>query len=304
MFNTRSFFLTFLSLFFQVISALGQSYPYAEAVNTRIGSQGKGANAQERYLEAGYTFPGAMYPFGMVQFTPTFFEPDRGFVINQMSGAGCEHMGNLPLLPLAGNLQQSPNDMRNYKSGFEIKNAYAGFFQAVNKDSIRTSLTVAKRSGIGKFEFPSGLATGTIIIGTGLNATSMKEAHVEITSKSGFEGYADGGSFCSSPVNYRIYFVAQFDIAAEENGTWMGNDIHKDNKVEDKPGTGVYFTFSTFRSRSVQYKVGISYVSLANARENLKADMPAWNFDQVKNNAVKAWNNQLGKIEVQGGIMH
>jgi predicted alpha-1,2-mannosidase len=300
--NTKQrLLIAFFCLYLQGIAAFGQVYPYAKAVNTRIGWQGKGANAQERYLEAGYTFPGAMYPFGMVQFTPTFFEPDKGFVINQMSGAGCEHMGNLPLLPMPGTLKQSPNDMKNYKPGFQIKDAYAGFFKAVDKNNISSSLTVAKRSAIGKFDFPSSLTAGTIIIGTGLNATTMHKAHVSITNKSGFEGYADGGSFCGSPVSYRIYFAAQFDNTAAAWGTWAGDSLHKNNLTEDKPGTGVYFTFNTLKSRSIKYKVGISYVSLANARQNLKADIPGWNFDQIKNNTVKAWNTQLSKIEVHGG---
>ncbi|MEO6498600.1 MAG: hypothetical protein ABIN95_06290, partial [Mucilaginibacter sp.] len=69
---------------------------YAEKVNTQIGNKGKGHGVNERYLEAGYTFPGALYPMGLVQFTPTFFEADRGFVVNQLSGAGCDHMGNFP----------------------------------------------------------------------------------------------------------------------------------------------------------------------------------------------------------------
>ena len=88
---------------------------YAEKVNTMIGTKGKGRSPQEMYLEAGFTFPGATYPFGMVQFTTTFFDEDKGFVVNQLSGAGCPHMGNFPTLPLNGDLSISPNDMKGYK---------------------------------------------------------------------------------------------------------------------------------------------------------------------------------------------
>ncbi|RZK92360.1 MAG: glycoside hydrolase family 92 protein [Pedobacter sp.] len=282
-------------------NAQAQNNSYATKVNTRIGMQGKGANANEAYLEAGYTFPGAMLPFGMVQFTPTFFHPNKGFVINQMSGAGCEHMGNLPLLPLAGDITTSPKDMLGFKPEFKVKNAYAGFYEAENKDGINSSLAVTTRTGIGKFDFPASNAKGSFIIGTGLNATTMKEASVKITSNKGFEGFADGGSFCGTAVSYRIYFVAEFDIDALEVGTWDGNQLKKNNKQETKSGTGVYFTFNTKGGKSIKYKVGISYVSLANAKQNLRAENPNWDFEKVKNDAVAAWNKQLSKIEVAGG---
>lgn len=298
----KKYSLLIASSFALLLTTNAQDANYAKLVNTHIGIEGKGANANEAYLEAGYTFPGAMLPFGMVQFTPTFFHPNKGFVINQMSGAGCEHMGNLPLLPLAGDINTSPKDMLGFKPGFKVKQAYAGFYEADNKDDIKSSLAVTTRTGSGKFDFPSNLHSGTIIIGTGLNATSMKEANVKITSNSSFEGFADGGSFCGTAVSYRIYFVAQFNTEASSVGTWDGNDLKKGNKVESKPGGGVYFTFNTKGGKSVKYKVGISYVSLANAKQNLKAENPDWDFEKIKNKAVAAWNKQLNKIEVKGGV--
>lgn len=276
------------------------SISYALKVNTLIGSQGKGANPEESYLEAGYTFPGAMYPFGMVQITPTFFNPNKGFVVNQLSGAGCEHMGNLPLLPLAGTLEKSPDDMLGYLPEFKVKNAYAGFYEAETKDAINSALTVTKRTGMMKFNFPDKMEKGTIIIGTGLNATKISETSVKITSASSFEGYADGGSFCGSAVSYKIYFTAQFNSESITKGTWKGKELHKGSLGADGAGTGIYFTFKN-NKKPILYKVGISYVSLENARENLKKENSNWDFGAIKNNAVREWDKQLSKIEVQGG---
>ena len=55
---------------------------FAGKVNTLIGNKGVG-------LTSGYLYPGATYPFGMVQFTPSYFSKRAGFVINQLSGGGC-----------------------------------------------------------------------------------------------------------------------------------------------------------------------------------------------------------------------
>ena len=78
----------------------------SEIVDTRIGTKGES-------LACGYSFIGATYPFGMVQFTPSFFSPQKGFVVTQLSGAGCSNMGNFPVVPMAGNLKDSPFDMNS-----------------------------------------------------------------------------------------------------------------------------------------------------------------------------------------------
>ena len=71
---------------------------YVHQVNTLIGTKGTG-------LTSGYLYPGATYPYGMVQFTPSYFSKRSGFVINQLSGGGCEHMGNFPTFPVKGKLK-------------------------------------------------------------------------------------------------------------------------------------------------------------------------------------------------------
>ncbi|RYY33904.1 MAG: glycoside hydrolase family 92 protein, partial [Sphingobacteriaceae bacterium] len=182
---------------------------YADKVNTLIGNEGKGHNVNERYLEAGYTFPGALYPMGLVQFTPTFFEADRGFVVNQLSGAGCDHMGNFPMLPLHGELKESPKGMTGYKPSYKVQKAVAGYYKASLFNDIQAALTVTKRTGMAQFTFPAGDKRATVVIGSGTNATKLSEAYIKITGPGMCEGYADGGSFCGieQPVNYRVYFV-------------------------------------------------------------------------------------------------
>src|SRR6185312_14717960 len=123
-------------------------------------NKGKGASKEEAYLEAGYTFPGATYPFGMVQFTPTFFHPTKGFVVNQMSGAGCEHMGNFPTMPLSGKLAASPYDMMQLDPGFTIEEAIAGSFKA-KAGGVDCQLSVTTRTGMAKYTFPAGDKQGT-----------------------------------------------------------------------------------------------------------------------------------------------
>ena len=274
---------------------------YAEQVNTTIGTKGKGHSVEEQYLEAGYTFPGATYPFGMVQFTSTFFDENKGFVINQLSGAGCHNMGNMPLLPMAGKLTKSPNDMMGYDPKININTAIAGYYKATLGDKASIELSVTPRTGIARIGFDKNEQYGTIIIGTGINSSVIKKAKAIIVGKNRLEGYADGGHFCGLGANYMLYFVAEFDQNASNVGTWLGNTINENTDTVSGANSGVYFTFQIKPGIPVHYKVGISYVSIENARENLKVENAAWNFDKIKNETQIAWNKYLGKIEVIGG---
>ncbi|RCH55183.1 glycoside hydrolase family 92 protein [Mucilaginibacter hurinus] len=276
---------------------------YADKVNTQIGNLGKGHGVHERYLEAGYTFPGALYPMGLVQFTPTFFEADRGFVVNQLSGAGCDHMGNFPTLPLKGELTQSPDGMTGFKPNYKVQKAVAGYYNTTLFDDIQARLTVTKRTGMAEYTYPAGEKRATIVIGSGTNGTVLSEANINITGAGACEGYADGGYFCGKeqPVNYRVYFVAKFDVTPVASGTWSGKNIQAGSKSAVGANTGAYFTFNVAENKIIRYKFAISYVSLANARLNLAAENKGWDFNTVKAQTQSAWNKYLGKIEVSGG---
>ena len=73
---------------------------YAKLVDPEIGSQGSG-------LGSWFNYVGAAFPFGMFRFPPSFFSPQKGFVVNQYGGAGCPHVENFPVLLVSGNLTHS-----------------------------------------------------------------------------------------------------------------------------------------------------------------------------------------------------
>jgi len=273
----------------------------AEKVNTTIGTKGKGFGVEERYLEAGFTFPGATCPFGMVQFTTTFFDENKGFVINQMSGAGCHNMGNLPVLPLIRELTVSPKDMMGYKPVIENKQTIAGYYHTVIDGRIDCHLTATPRTGMAMFQYSPGIKAGTIIVGTGINSSEMPDAMARITGKNTCEGYADGGHFCGIKANYRLFYVMEFQQEAMQSGTWKDDRLNKDSVKASGANSGVFFTFDVSNHKPVLYKVGISYVSIENARQNLIKENAGWNFTAVKNKTMAMWNDYLGRIDVKGG---
>jgi len=269
----------------------------AVLVDPRIGTEHR---PEGDGLACGYTYPGAAWPFGMVQFTPSFFAPEKGFVINQLSGAGCAHMGNFPVIPLAGIIDRSPGGMTGFQPYENILVSHAGYFAASMSDGVQTELTVSDRVGYARFEFPAEGTKGTVIIGSGVNTTKVSDAFVRITSDRSCEGYSEGGDFCGTTTPYRIYFAAEFDRPAEVLGTWEGRKLKKKCRKEAKgPKSGAWFTFDTSPTDHVQYRIAVSFVSVENAKSNLKAQSREFNFESTRNLAEASWNNALGKIRIQ-----
>jgi len=288
--NLKTYFLNFLLLISVNFSVSAQQL--SKVVDPQIGSQGNG-------LGCGYNFVGATYPFGMIQFTPSFFSPHKGFVINQLSGAGCPHMGNFPVLPISGLLKSSPSNMDSFKKYELINEAHAGFISLQMPDHTTARLTVNKRSGVANFKFDKSTKVGTVIIGSGSSSTDINAAMVTITSDSSCEGFAEGGDFCGSSTNYKLYFVAEFDRPSTSSGTWEKNVLSEGVNEASGKKSGAYFSFDTTTNSEVNYRISISYVSIENAKENLKASCIEGGFSAYQKNAETAWDSSLSKIVIE-----
>ena len=281
-------------IFYLLVLTIGQikAQEYSKLVDTKIGTKGDG-------LACGYNFIGATYPFGMVQFTPTFFSAHKGFVITQLNGAGCSNMGNFPILPIKGIIKTSPNDMNSFEKFKEIKTAQAGFLSLKMNENIDVELTTTKRSGVSRFSFNDS-EYGTLIIGSGINSSpsdKIKEAFVEVTSNNSLEGFTRGGDFCGTETDYKIYFAAEFDRPSQLNGTWKGKKIST-KKTSTGKNSGAYFTFKTDEINKINYRIAISFVSIENAKENLKNEERYNSFESYKKQALKVWDEHLSTIEI------
>jgi predicted alpha-1,2-mannosidase len=260
-------------------------------VDTRIGTKDNG-------LESGYTFLGATYPFGMIQFTPSFFSPHKGFVVTQLSGAGCPNMGNFPVVPFSGEVFESPSNMNGINNIDSLLVTKAGVFQARVNNNINVSLTASERAGFARFLFDEFTHKGSIAIGSGVNSTSVTEAHVQITSDRTCEGYAKGGNFCGTETDYKIYFAVEFDRPSLRQKLWRESDILDAKEVTGKD-SGVLFSFDTTKDKEVNYKISISYVSTENARQNLNYEKLDFSFDSFSDFNRISWNKHLNKIKVE-----
>jgi predicted alpha-1,2-mannosidase len=311
----------------------------AQYVNPFVGTE-PGAVDYGNGGGAGNTFPGATAPFGMVQWSPDteqyqnggYYYPDnriRGFSLTHISGAGCGDYGNIPFMPVLGG---SPVDYSTFSHANE--SASPGKYAVTFDNGLRTELTAAQHSGTARFTYPAGqTASLTVDAAKAFNAAS---GSVTIGTDT-LEGYTDSGGFCGASNHYRIYFHATFDhdfttsgivadgkvdtarkhatgrttgvakqplkaakTAASQNATGTRKARQPKVTASADSGAEALVSFDTSDGRPVTAKVGISFVSAANAQAN-EASEQTGDFDTMAAQARSTWNDMLGRISVTGG---
>jgi predicted alpha-1,2-mannosidase len=258
------------------------------------------------------TFPAADVPFGMVQWGPDT-SPDRaagggyhfgdtalsGFSLTHLSGPGCAIYGDVPVLPIVTDVAGAPADLT---AGFShsSETATPGRYGVTLDSGVRVDLSVTTHTGLGRFTFPPA-AAANVVLKVSDSAARAFGSEVRIVGTTEVVGSVQSGRFCDGPGMYKLYFVAHFDRPFTRFGTWRGSELEWGTRARTSPRTGAVVSFDTRRRRTVGMKVGISFVSVANARRNLDAESANWSVERVARDASARWNRILGRISVEGG---
>ena len=283
----------------------------ARLVDPFIGTGGRGTPT------AGQTYPGASLPSGMVQFSPVSagdggfggyaYEADaiRGFSFTRLSGAGCASHGNFSLMPLRRGLDRfQPDEPAAYASTFRhgAERASPGSYRVGLDSGVGVDLTATLRSGFASIRYPAG-ATGSLLLDAGAAATRRERVSVQVAGEDEVRGSQRSSGFCGGPATTTVYFAARFDRPFALFGTWGQDGIVRRGvrSRRAESAAGALLSFDTRSRRTVQVKVGISYVSERNAALNLRRESPAWSLAEVRARARAAWNAALRRIEVRGG---
>ncbi|MCD7976913.1 MAG: GH92 family glycosyl hydrolase [Tannerellaceae bacterium] len=287
----------------------------------------------------GTTNPGAVCPQGLMSVTPfnvmgsesnrfdkdsqwwsTPYSADNeyftGFSHVNLSGVGCPELGSLLLMPTSGKINV---DYHEYGSKYTDEVAHPGYYSNVlSKYGIKTEATASMRTGLSRFTFPKG--QGNILLNLGEGLTNESGATVRMVSDTEIEGSKLLGTFCYVPqAVFPIYFVMKVSKAPKEMGYWKKQremkgveaewDIHSGkykiytqyNREMSGDDIGVWFTYDTEENEQIEVKVGVSFVSIENARLNMNTEQPGFDFDKVYANARSQWNKDLSRIKVEGG---
>lgn len=286
----------------------------------------------------GTTNPGAVSPNGMMSVSPfnvmgssiNKYDKDKrwwstpytyenryftGFSHVNLSGVGCPDLGSLLLMATTGDLEV---DYTKYGSLLEQEMAVPGYYSAkIKKYNILADVTASQRTALSRFKFPKG--RGNIILNLGEGLTNESGATLRIVSDTEIEGSKLMGTFCyNSQAVFPIYFVMKISKKAKDIGYWkkqrpMGVEAQWDadagkykiyrNYTREMSGDdiGVWFELDNQEGEEVMVKLGVSFVSIENARMNMNTEQPDFNFDKVREATYDKWNEMLSRIKVEGG---
>ena len=251
------------------------------------------------------TFPGAALPNAMVQLTPvTMYRSGSGYQYEDSLIYGFAHTSkghwnllHLPILPVTVNGEYRPD---NYASPFSHENeeAHPGYYRVhLDRYHVDAELTSTLRCGYHRYTFRRGDEWRLLIDITRSNNRPRRWDIRKNDDGRSFEGFQDGEG--------RIYFYA---ICSEDIKSL---DMEKESR---QPIAVVSFNIpriltrgdekipeGLLEGRRLEVKIGFSFVSIENAKENLFAEMIGKSFDEVRKEADKTWEDVLGHIQVEGG---
>ena len=262
----------------------------------------------------GHTYPGATVPFGAVQLSPDtragnwdacagYHYDDStltGFSHTHLSGTGCIDLGDLLIRPTTQTVDPSRQPMYAPAAfRHEDEKAEAGYYAVLlHEEGIRAELTATAHTGVHRYTFPKE-STPTIIVDLkhSLDNEHIYESSLQVVNPHEMTGMRNTRGWSD---NQRIYFVIQCSQPFEK-ATLVSNQKALEGKEAEGTDLQALLKFKDHTSESIVMKVGLSIVSVENARENLQAEVEGFDFDAVKQAAYHTWNDAVSAIKVEGG---
>ena len=273
-------------------------------------------------MNEGHCYPVVCVPFGMARWVPqtkageqknvpAYFYDDtkiQGFrCTNFISGSAVPEYGSMTITPLTGSLKVGP-EARASRFSHENETATPYYYRVfLDEYNITAEITSTTRAGYFRFIFPE-TDNAYILVqpnndpyadhtrGSVGYARVIPERNEIVGFNPAFRYYASTGK----PAGFAGYFVARFNRPIESYGVWRGEEI-RPGTDEEFGQPGGYAHFKTRAGEVIEVKIGISFSSIAQARKNLDAEIPGWNFEKIKDETKEVWGKALGKIEVEGG---
>ena len=238
-----------------------------------------------------------------------------GFSHVNLSGVGCPELGTIITMPTSGELS---TDYLLYGSEYTGETAQPGYYALkLSKYDILAEVASTMRSSIERYTYRKGKAHVIVNLGQGL--TNESGGFIRKVSDTEIEGMRLCGGFCyHSQAVFPQYFVIRVNKSPKEAGFWKKQPNMTAEAAWDEhagkykvytdyaremagDNLGYRFTYDAEDGEQICVQMGVSFVSCENARQNLEAEQPACNFDQVRAESHRQWEEALERVKVSGG---
>jgi predicted alpha-1,2-mannosidase len=239
-----------------------------------------------------------------------------GFSHTHFSGTGHSDLGDFLIMPTIGKLQLNPGvaskPLSGYRSVFshETEKAEPAYYSVLLEDhNIKAELTATTRVGMHQYTFPKSDEAHIILdLTSGIYNYDKKNVwtFVRIENDTLITGYRQTNGWAR---NRTVYFAMSFSKPIKSygqapleksvyRGFWGRFDQTKNFPEMAGQNLKLFFDFNTQEGEKIKIKMALSPVSSAGALENMKKEIPGWDFEKVKKQGQEIWNNELNKIQI------
>ena len=256
----------------------------------------------------GHTFPGACAPFGMVQPSPVtgygewkycseYQYNDKeifGFTQNHLNGTGCPDLGNVMIMPVAGELVREWNGYRSSYNKRDEK-ASAGYYSVyLDQPQTKVEITASERVALYKMRYDGGGKKGLLIDLQHTPAFKPQSLHTHICeSESHWEDAQTLVGMAKDKMWARqtYFYVVEFSRPVVHTVTLPA--------LEGEKAVRYVAEFDIPKGEELMVKVALSSVSIDGAKNNLE-EVADWDFDATYRNTKAKWNELLSRADMKG----
>lgn len=252
-------------------------------------------------------------PFGMVSAAPLTRNKNQnggGYNYNEDEILGFEQIhswmiGGLEVMPAPATVDPTKGQ-QGWKSKFSHSDEIVQpGYQRVYLEDHKTwvEFTATDRVSFYKYSFTEDMEAQILTnLGGYVSNNTMANADVKKVNNNEFEGsFSTIKRYWGGPDEVKVFFVVQFDQPYKQLDGWKGQE--RMEKIDQIAGdsAGVAAMYDVKAGDQLQMKIAISYTSIENARQNLESECTTWDFNVVREETQKIWNEWLGRMKVEGG---
>ena len=260
----------------------------------------------------GHVFVGASVPFGAIQAGPQnihkgwdwcsgYHHSDSiviGFAHTHLSGTGCTDMGDVQIMPYTGELRSKrgrQEDIGGSCSSYyshDNESVSPGYYSLKMDNGVRIEMTASTRTALHRITYPEAEGRRLLINLEEGNGDGAYDTYLRQTDAHTVEGYR----FSKGWGPHKVFFALTTDKPIRSLALFDADTPSEGSEIRCKGAKGV-LTFDD--EKQVMVKVAISSVSSANALENLRTEIPGWDFKAVQAEAIRRWNDELAAIDIE-----